>query len=325
MKRALGILRSTPVKVTFLVLALAAAVWAVAAQWGEVQSSLRQMDPVIIIGAVAVSLLYVLATMLSWRAVLRDLGSIPAPLAGARIFLISQLGKYLPGGVWNIVAAAELGSTHRIPARRSVSAMLVTTLISLVTGLLLALVSVPFAPAELVARFGWAFWFFPLFVLLLLPPVLNRLLGVMLRFLRKPGLESPLSWSGITLAVWWALVAWVIAGVQVWLLGVGLGAPAHPMFLVQAVGGYGFAWSVGFLVVVVPAGAGVREAVLGIVLGSVLPAGAIVVLVLLSRVLFTIADLVLGGLGLVIGRHPAARTLTEPESAEAAVQDAEVK
>lgn len=306
MSRVLELARSRTVKVGFLLLALALAVWAVVSRWNEVSAALTEIDPVLLAAALGLGLLYVVLTMFSWRAVLADHGTPLPLLPAARVFFVSQLGKYVPGGVWNIVAAAEMGADHRIPRRRSVSAMLVTVLISIVTGMILAVVTVPFAPDELADRFGWVLWTLPLFVMLLLPPVLGRLVDLALRLTKGDPLESPLRWRGIGAAVAWALLAWVIAGLQVWVLAVGVGMEPSGRTVALCIGGYAFAWVIGFLVVIVPAGAGVRETVLALMLAGSLSTGGVLAVVLLSRVVLTLADLLLGGLGLLLARRKAA-------------------
>lgn len=303
MSRVLDVLRSRAVKAGFLVVALGLAVWAVVSQWGEVSTALAALDPMLLIGALVLGLVYVVLTMLSWRAVLADHGT-PLPMrSAAPVFLVSQLGKYVPGGVWNIVAAAEMGADHKIPRRRSVSAMLVTLLISIVTGLMLAAISMPFAPPALADRFGWVLFTLPLFLVVLLPPVLGRLVSLALRLTKGEPLETPLRWRGIGVAVGWQLLAWIVAGAQVWVLAVGVGMAADARSLLLCIGGYGFAWVVGFLVVVVPAGAGVRETILAIMLGASLSTGGVLAVVLLSRVVLTVADLLLGFLGLLLAKR----------------------
>lgn len=306
MSRVLELARSRTVKVGFLLLALALAVWAVVSRWNEVSAALTEIDPVLLAAALGLGLLYVVLTMFSWRAVLADHGTPLPLLPAARVFFVSQLGKYVPGGVWNIVAAAEMGADHRIPRRRSVSAMLVTVLISIVSGMILAVATVPFAPDELADRFGWVLWTLPLFVVLLLPPVLGRLVDLALRLTKGDPLESPLRWRGIGAAVAWALLAWGIAGLQVWVLAVGVGMEPSGRTVALCIGGYAFAWVIGFLVVIVPAGAGVRETVLALMLAGSLSTGGVLAVVLLSRVVLTLADLLLGGLGLLLARRKAA-------------------
>ena len=305
MSRLLALTRNAWVRRAFLVLAFAAAAWAVASRWDDVRAAWSALDALTVLAAFAVSLAYVLATMASWRAVLGDLGSDVPPGPAARMFLVSQLGKYVPGGVWNLVAAAEIGADLRIPRRRSVTAMAVALLVSIVTGLLVAVVAVLAGPAGVRSTYGATLIALPVLIVVLLPPVLNRLLGMLLRLLRRAPLEHPVSGAGIARASAWALLAWLLAGLHVWLLATALGAEATIATAALATGGYALAWTVGFLVVVVPAGVGVRETVLALVLAGQLSGGSVVVAVLASRVLMTLADVALGLAATARRRRPA--------------------
>lgn len=305
MGRLLELLRSRAVRTIFVVLALGAAVWAVASQWHDVREALGSIPGGILAATLGLSVVYVFCTMLSWRAVLHDLGSPLSVRASSTLFFVSQVGKYLPGGVWNILAAAEMGADHQIPRRRSVSVMAVSILVSIVTALALAAGAVALAPAGVTDRYGWVVWALPLFLVLLVPPVLNRLLNLALHLTRRPQLEHPLTARGIAAASGWALLSWFLAGFQVWLLATAVGMEPTPATYALAVGGYALAWTVGFLIIVVPAGVGAREAVLGAMLLGQLGAGSVVVVVLLSRVLLTLADLLLGLAGAVLARRRA--------------------
>ncbi|GAA4421476.1 lysylphosphatidylglycerol synthase transmembrane domain-containing protein [Georgenia halophila] len=294
MARLVSILRSSWLRRAFVVGALAAAVWAVASQWDQVQAALTSIPPSTVVLSFVVGVAYVFVTMLSWRAVLKDMGSKVSIRQAGRLFFVSQLGKYLPGGVWNFLAVAEMGADLHIPRRRSISVLMVSILVSIVMAMILASAALLLGPQELTDQYGWVGWTLPLFMVVLLPPVLNRLLAAALRVVRRPALEKPLSIGGVGAAAAWALLAWMLAGIQLWLLISALGADATVESFALAVGGYALAWTVGFLVIVVPAGVGVREAVLALVLSGHLGTGAVVVTVLLSRVLLTAADLVLG-------------------------------
>jgi len=314
MSRVLQLLRSPWVRRGFVVLALAAAVWAVAGQWEQVSAALASIPPATVALSFAVGVVYVFVTMMSWRAVLHDMGSVLTVRQAAGLFFVSQLGKYLPGGVWNFLAAAEMGTDLRIPRRRSISVMVVAILVSIVTAMILAAAALVVGPAELAGEYGWVGWFLPLFVLLLVPPVLNRLLSAALRLTRRPPLEKPVSVRGVASSALWALLGWLLAGLQVWLVISALGAPTSLESFALAAGGYALAWTIGFLVVVVPAGVGVREAVLALALAGQLGPGSVVVTVLLSRVLLTAADFLLGLVAAAdvrrrarpLGRAPAA-------------------
>jgi len=104
----------------------------------------------------------------------------------------------------------------------------------------------------------------------------------------------------------WSLAAWVLYGLQIWLLAARLGAPPGRTALL-AVGGYAFAWSVGFLIVFAPAGAGVRDVLLVALLGPVLGVGSATAVALVSRVLTTVGDLLAAALAAGSSRPPAPR------------------
>ena len=58
------------------------------------------------------------ATLRVWQTLLAGLGSpLPVPAAG-RILFIGQLGKYIPGSVWPILAQMELGARAKVPRRQ---------------------------------------------------------------------------------------------------------------------------------------------------------------------------------------------------------------
>src|SRR5215831_4418649 len=128
----------------FVAATVALGSYAIAAQWGQVSRSIDRMGLLTVALALGSVLLALLMSMQAWRALLAGLGSpLPAPGA-ARILFLGQLGKYLPGSVWPVLAQMELGTTHRVPRHRSASASVLFMLVALLAGLLVALIMLPF-------------------------------------------------------------------------------------------------------------------------------------------------------------------------------------
>jgi uncharacterized membrane protein YbhN (UPF0104 family) len=304
--RALSVVRSTTARVVFGVVAVGLAVWAVASRWDQVTGALHRMQGRYLLAAALATLANLLLTAMSWRSVLSDLGSRLPLAAAARVFFVGQIGKYVPGSLWPVVVQAELGSDHGVPRRRSAAATLVLILLSAFSALLVVMGSLPFVPAVAENGFGWTLALVLPLLVMLHPQVLGRLLDRLLRLAGRPPLGEWTSLRGTAVALAWALGSWLCAGLQVWCLAVSLGAPRAWHTLALTTGGYALAWAVGLIVVVAPAGAGAREVALAALLSGVLDSGAVLVVVLLSRVLFTGADLTLAGLGLGVGR--SART-----------------
>jgi glycosyltransferase 2 family protein len=307
LNRLLGVLRSPVLRAGFLLLALALAVAYLWRDREAVADAWTRLDARSLALAALLSLANVALSGASWRAVLADLGSRLPPSAAARVFFVGQLGRYVPGTVFQFVAQAELARDHGVPRRRTGSALAVALLVSMTTASLLVTGVLPLALHGRELRgwewTGWLRWLTPLLLVLLVPRVINPLLTALLRIARQDPLEHPVTWRGLLAAAGWATASWLAVGLQVFVLAgaVGVSWPTGPA-LALAVGGYALAWIVGFLVVLAPAGAGARELVLGAVVALATGSGAAAVVVLGSRVLLTLADLALAS-GALLGHR----------------------
>jgi uncharacterized membrane protein YbhN (UPF0104 family) len=306
-RRLLTVARSRSVRVVFVAVAATLAVWALAARWGLITAALDRLDTGYLLPAVVATAANQVLTGMAWRALLTDLGSrLPLPVA-ARVFFVGQIGKYVPGSVWPVVVQAELARDHGVPRRRTAAATAVMILLSTATGLAVVLAALPFMPAASGGQVGrdylWALALIVPLLVVLHPRVLGPLLDRLLAAIGTEPLEHPPTLRGSALATAWAVAAWLAAGAQVWLLAVALGAPADARTFALATGGYALAWAVGLVVVFAPAGAGAREVALIAVLAPVLDGGGVLVVVLASRVLFTLADLIAAAAGYGVGRR----------------------
>ncbi|MFB9376648.1 lysylphosphatidylglycerol synthase domain-containing protein [Kineococcus gynurae] len=298
LRRVLGLLRSPVVRVGFLVLALGLAVWYVVSERAQIAAAWERVSAGAVALALVLSLLNVALAGASWRAVMADLGSRLRVRDAAKVFFVGQLGRYIPGTVFQFVAQAELARDLGVPRRRTGSALAVALLVSMTTCALLLSALLPFGLRGVdLQGAAWTrhlVWATPVFLLLLVPAVLNPLLARLLRLARQEPLEHPVTARGLLAAAGWALGSWVAVGLQVFVLSASLGSGlSRAHLLALCLGGYALAWLVGFLVVVAPAGAGAREVVLGAVVAVAVGGGGAALVVLGSRVLLTVADLVL--------------------------------
>lgn len=263
--------------------------WALAGRWDEIVDRLADQRPAVLIGALGLALAGVYMSFLLWRGTLSTLGSdLPLRPAG-RLFFVTQLGKYLPGALWPVLAQMRMGRELGVPRQRMALAFLLTLGLATVVGILVGVTALPAllrAEGRVVLLGLLAL---PLLGLLFVPAVLNWSLNLALRMIRRPGLEQPLEGRDVVRGVTWALAFWLVYGGHVWLLAVGLGA--EPLdALPVAIGGFAIAFSLGPLLVVLPAGAGVREAVLVVLLASVLTTSEAVAVALTSRGILMLTD-----------------------------------
>lgn len=274
-------------------------------EYADVRARLHELHAWAVVVTLATAVGGSVFSMLSWRALLADLGSPLRVTVSARIFFLGQLGKYLPGSVWSIVGQMELAKAHHVPRTRSATAAAVALVVSVLSGLLVAAALLPVLARHETAHYWPAFLALPVALALLVPRVLTAVLQWLLRLARRPPLERAVTGRGVLGSVAWSLLTWVAWGVGIWVLAREEGVGSARAFGV-CVGAFALAWVAGFLVLVVPAGAGVREAVLVAVLGSALalPSGAPLLLSLVSRLALSVSDVLLGLAVLPTARRP---------------------
>jgi uncharacterized membrane protein YbhN (UPF0104 family) len=265
------------------------------------------LAPVLAFFAVLVGLA---ASALSWRALLIELGEQLPWRSAMRVFFVGQLGKYVPGGVWPVLAQMDLGNTAGARPRRVGATAVVVMGINVTTGLLVALACLPFVSSHALHRSGWVLVLLPVGLALLYPRLLGRVVDRLLRFAGKEGLDRPLRWRGVLVATFWSLVMWACYGVQIALLAHPLASSGHRLPLLST-GAYALAWVVGFVVVVAPAGAGAREGMLVLALAPALTASAATAVALVSRLVMTAADFGWAAMAGAVGRKRIPSDLSE--------------
>jgi len=278
------------VRIGFLVVALGFGAYAVASQWDAVVAGFAALSWPMLAGSLVAVVAALLGAMLTWRTLLADLGS-PLPLRpAAKVFFVGQLGKYIPGAVWPMLAQMEMGRDLGVPRPRSAAAFFLMMPIQLASGLLVALGTLGWD------RFGWLLLFVPVILVLLEPKVINGLIGFGLRKLKREPLERPLTRRGMLTALGWALLGWGCYGVHLFFVAPETG-------LLFAVGAFALSWCLGILTFVVPAGAGVREAAMVAVLAPVMDAGQAIAVALCSRMVIILGDLLCAGLAGISARR----------------------
>ena len=285
-----------------VVVALVFCVYGLASRWDQTRHAMTSLSWPFVAAALAAGILGLAAWMLAWRSLLTGMGS-PLPLrAAVRIYFVSQLGKYIPGSVWALVAQMELAKEHHVPRQRGATAALLAMATTIATGCAVAAVTLPLTSSDATHRYWWLLVLAPIFLALLHPRVVAYTLNRVLRLARRQPLDRTAGLGTMARTVAWTALGWVLFGVHAWLLVRAAGGSGF--FL--ATGAYALAFTAGFLVVIAPGGVGVREAALTVALGPVLATGAPLVVALVSRVVMTVADLAWAGAAVLLGsRHPA--------------------
>lgn len=274
--------------------------YAVTTQWESVRHTVMALSWKSLVSSFAALVLGMFATVQVWRRLLAALGTDVRYRHSAQVMLVGQLAKYVPGTVWAFVLQAQLGRRHGISRTNALVAMLLATGITVVTALTLGAL----AAAPLSAKWGGSAWLLllgPLSLITVIPPVLTRIANLALRVLRRGHLSQPLRTPDVLMAVLWSFVSWLLFGAHLWLLAGALASQDFTGYIVTT-GAIGLAMSAGFIAFVLPSGIGVREAVLVAGLATLARPGEALAIALVSRLMFTIADVSTALVALVISR-----------------------
>ena len=321
-----ALMRSRVVRIGFLALVLALLGLALYDQAGTVWHDVQKLSAGIVLLAFVFSIAGLLCSMMVWREMLADLGSRLSIPEAWRIFFIGGLSKYVPGAIWPVLAQAELGADRGIPRSRSALSVIICYAVMTCSGAVVAAITLPFASAGSVVQYFWILFLIPVGVLLLSPPVLNRLLRLVLRLARQPAALQGVSYRGLARTMAWAVAGWLCNGLMIYVLLRQLAG--HPQgTLLVSIGAYSLSWAIGFLAVFAPAGAGVREAVMVAVVAASLhgalphsqtTTGIALAVALVSRAISVVSDALTGAAAsALVGRRRlrqlrAARELKGP-------------
>lgn len=221
----------------------------------------------------------------SWTMVARRLagvGTRPAALA----WLGSLVGKYIPGGIWQPVGAIDRLRRSGARTADAASVVVMDAATSIVAGLAVGLVAVPGLVRSDRGTAAWLLLGLP--ALLLLHPKVFALAFRAVYRLR--GGDAPTEvprGSLVAAAVVLQAIGWVLAGVSLSLVLSSVGGPARPAFVVPAAA---LSWAAGLLVLIAPAGLGVREVVLLALLSTITTRDVALAAAVLSRGLFVLLD-----------------------------------
>lgn len=304
-----------PLGYAFATLAVGFIVSVVVANWGEFIQSVERMQPHWLILAGVFGIGGVFLSTLAWRSVVHAFGFKITVADAVFVTFISQLGKYIPGGVWPIVAGSELGARAGVPRGITAITLTVQLAISVATACFVALGVLVTFPV-LTQQYVWELVAVIVVAgIALTPPVMKRVLARGLRIIRPGTVLPELRSLPLLRGIGWSLLSWVAFGIQLWSIVNSLGHPDTGTLLL-AISGYALAWVAGFLAVIAPAGAGVREAILALVLAGSLTTSAVLGVVLVSRLILVAVDVVLFAFAFIVARPESGALASPPEPQE---------
>ncbi|WP_428940945.1 lysylphosphatidylglycerol synthase domain-containing protein [Fontivita pretiosa] len=265
--------------------------------------------PAPLLGAVAALLVVPLVQLVSYRVMLGAYAHAPPWGALAAAAWIPMLGKYIPGKLASFAGAVYLLRKFQIPGAIALSVVLALDGMMIVTGLIVGAPLLLWPPVQQILPLGWLWCMLVIMagLVCLHPQIYGRIVNFALRRLRRQPLDHmpPLRVYGWPVIC--CFVQWIAVGLTLWLLGLSVGqVSAQRLPLLVGIGG--LAYTVSYLVLFAPGGFGVREAIfLGALKNVVVPAPAAAIVVVGTRIVQILVELLIALVGMLILRIVTAR------------------
>jgi hypothetical protein len=309
-------------------------------KWPEVRPRVMEISPLSFILAACMFAVFLFAfRVLIWRRILGSFGHTLPIAPAVRIWSTSELARYLPGAIWQVVGRVYLIRPYGVTGSVCSVTQILELVIFLLANLIVAVACLGYYGFKHLEGHAW--WWLVASALLL--PILLGLLhtkvfyglanGVLARFgkpritQRVRGRELPgmLLWNVFGL-IWQSLALFVL-----------MHEPLNLKidWLWTLAGAYCLAWCAGFLAVWAPGGLGVRELVFIGAMKLIAPdivqntagfAGLVAFLSVLTRIWATAGEIILASIAYALdlrgalGRPDAPGRVSVMERAEPAVK-----
>lgn len=245
--------------------------------WKDVRGPIAQIDWwQFFVAALMFSCFLFVFRALAWRRIIGGFGHDLPVSTATRIWSMSELARYLPGGVWQFAGRVLLCKPYGISAPVCSASQLLELGIFMLANIVVGLTCVLGAglrriPAD---ERHWVFiamGFIPILLTLIHPKVFYGLLNKLLTRFGKAPVEQALKKRELSQVLLWNILGLLWQSVAIWLLTHSvLGLPISKWYVLA--GAYCLAWTIGFSVgFMSPGGMGVREAVFILMLRFLLP------------------------------------------------------
>lgn len=226
-----------------------------------------------------------------WRSVLHGWGQWIRAIDAARIWSISSLGKYIPGKVWAIASMAVMAEKEGVSGAAATGSAIIMQLLSLATGAVIAIALVGTTmlvnfPGGSVSAICVAI-FALLGAISLASPSVTRRIGFLVR---RPDAVQPVEPNALAGAIFANLIAWAGYGLAFQLLVLGT-MPSVNLSWATATGAFTASYIGGYIMLFAPAGLGVREGLMILLLKDAIGLGPATALAAASRITLTVNEL----------------------------------
>jgi len=264
--------------------------------WGQIDFKQLHFNVSLLIVSVFFLLGFFLVFAIGWKSILKGIGVSLPFFKSLKIIFYSQLGKYLPGKIWTWAGRIYFCQQLGIPTSKTFLSMVLELALTTISGILIFLVALLISP-------GFKINIHPFFLIIVVimsfiiihPKVLTRIINFFLYLLKKEPIKIELNFSQICFIMGCYFIIWFCFGIAFYFLinSVTFIAPSKILIIT---GSFAISNTVGVMALFAPAGLGVREGILSLLLSNFFPLSLAILLSFLCRIWVSVGELVMLGI-----------------------------
>lgn len=234
---------------------------------------------------------YILLSSL-WNLVLRKMGYYLPWLTAHKIFFPSLLSRYIPGKAVLVISRIYLGKKAGIDGGTIFTSIIIDTVLLLSSGTLCFLILLPFLKGLPNYFISLSLVLAIVLMIILHPFFLKSIVNLLLRVVKHDVIDIKLRYHQIISLVFLYSLHWILDGIAIFFL-ISSFYKINTSLLFFLPGIIGFSTVLSMISFITPGGLGVREGILVLLLSIFIPPHFAVLISLISRVWFTIAEILL--------------------------------
>lgn len=247
----------------------------------------------------------------TWKMIMRSFGHNVGYRAAFKIAYLSNLGRYIPGKIWQMFGLIYLSKKEGISEEEAVTSFALTQIFAIPSGLLSGILFISF-DRQLLAQYqgqaiitgGLGSVAFVIFLISLMvvfyPAIMERMVNWALRLIKRKQIKLNMNKTLAASIYGGYFLAWSVYGFSFWLFLGGITVMETGLFPMAGI--FIIAYQIGYMMLFAPGGLGPREGVMTILLTPVFGVAAVAIPIA-SRLWLIVAEVISAVIALTIKKR----------------------
>lgn len=243
--------------------------------------------------SITIYIFYLILNAIIWYVITRQNNCEITLFETVKLRIYSDFGKYIPGKVFTYGILLYGYGQKNISKKKIAVCSFLELILSILSAIIISLISISSTDLKELNNYKFVLLILVFFCIIIIhPKVLQNIANFFLKKLHKEPIENTSTYrNSITILIFY-IINWLVFGLALYFF-INSFYDFPFKFFLYSTGAFTMAGIIGLLAVFAPAGLGVREGIIIIVLSYIIPAPIASIISLSSRIWLTFCELFL--------------------------------